>query len=199
MTKGVPTLSISLHDIEKLQALYPDNQIELREGKIIIMGPSDSASGEIGARFSTLLGTWVYSHNLGRVLDASTGFRMPNGDLLSPDVSFVSRERLKQNPRTYLSVVPELIVEIKSSRDRVRDLEEKIALFLSQGVQVGILIDPDTHTVSVFRSGGLSKHAGTGEPVSQVTTLRDGDTLTIPELFPGWEIPVASLWPPVYE
>ena len=125
-------MSINLHDVEKLQALYPEYQIELREGKIIIMGPSDSASSEIGARFSTLLGTWVYSHNSGRVLDASTGFRMPNGDLLSPDVSFVSRERLKQNPRTYLSVIPELIVEIKSSRDRIRELEEKIAFFLER-------------------------------------------------------------------
>ena len=39
ITKGVPTLSISLHDIEKLQALYPDYQIELREGKIILTIP----------------------------------------------------------------------------------------------------------------------------------------------------------------
>jgi Uma2 family endonuclease len=192
-------MSISLQDVEKLQALYPDYQIELREGKIIIMSPSDSASGEIGARFTTLLGTWVYNHNLGRVLDASTGFRMPNGDLLSPDVSFVSRERLKQNPRTYLAVVPQLIVEIKSSRDRIRELEEKIALFLSQGVQVGILIDPDTHIVSVYRPVGLSKNADSGDPIPQATTLRDGDTLSIPELFPGWEIPITSLWPPVYE
>src|SRR5713226_5010563 len=192
-------MSISFHDVEKLQALYPDYQIELREGKIIIIGPSDSASGEIGARFITLLATWVYSHNLGRILDASTGCRMPNGDLLSPDVSFVSREQLKQNPRTYLSVVPQLIVEIKSSRDRIRGIEEKIALFLSQGVQVGILIDPDTHTVRVYRPGGLSKHADSGEPIPHGTTLRDGDTLTIPELFPGWEIPITSLWPLVYE
>src|SRR2546427_1416432 len=188
-------MSISLDDIEKLQILYPDYQIELREGKIIIMSPSDSVSGEIGVRFSILLGTYVYSHNLGRVLDASTGFRMPNGDLLSPDVSFVSRERLKQSPRTYLSVVPELIVEIKSSRDRIRELEEKIALFLSQGVHVGILIDPDTHTVCVYRSGELSKDAGNGEPLPQAVTLRDGDTLTIAELFPGLEIPITSLWP----
>src|SRR5260221_14041985 len=114
-------------------------------------------------------------------------------------VSFVSRERLKQNPRTYLSVVPQLIVEIKSSRDRIRELEEKIALFLSQGVQVGILIDPDTQTLRVYRSEGLSKNADCGEPILQVTTLRDGDTLTIPELFPGLEIPVTSLWPLVYE
>src|SRR5205085_8754361 len=105
-----------------------------------------------------------------RVLDASTGFRLPNGDLLSPDVSFVSRERLKQNPRTYLSVVPELIVEIKSSRDRLRELEDKIALFLRQGVQVGILIDPDTHTVSVYRSAGLSKNADSGDSMPLVMT-----------------------------
>ncbi|GAC1306090.1 MAG: Uma2 family endonuclease [Ktedonobacteraceae bacterium] len=192
-------MSISLHDVEKLQALYPDYQIELREGKLIIMSPSDSVSGEIGARFSALLGTWIYNYNLGRVLDASTGFRLPNGDLLSPDVSFVSRERLKQNPRTYLSVVPELIVEIKSSRDHLRELEEKIVLFLRQGVQVGILIDPDTHTVSVYRSGGLSKNVDSGGPLLPVTTLRDGETLSIPDLFPGWEIAITSLWPPVYE
>ena len=192
-------MSISFHDVEKLQALYPDHQIELREGKIIIMSPSDSVSGEIGASFITLLGTWVYNHNLGRVLDSSTGFRMPNGDLLSPDVSFVSREQLKQNPRTYAVVVPQLIVEIKSSRDRIRGIEEKIALFLSQGVQVGILIDPDKHIVRIYRAGGLSKDADTGEPIPQGTTLRDGDILTIPELFPGLEIPITSLWPPVYE
>ena len=192
-------MSIGLHDVEKLQALYPDYQIELKEGKLIIRSPSDSVSGEIGARFITLSGTWVYNYNLGRVLDASTGFRMPNGDLLSPAVSFVSRERLKQNPRTYLSVVPQLIVEIKSSHDRLRELEEKIALFLSQGVQVGILIDPDTHTVSIYRSGGLNKNASDRESTPQMTTIRDGDTLAIPELFPGWEIPITSLWPVVYE
>ncbi len=192
-------MSISFHDIERLQALYPDRQIELREGKLIIMSPSDSVSGEVGARFSMLLSTWVYTHNLGRILDSSTGFRLPNGDLLSPDVSYVSRERLKHNPRTYLSVVPELIVEIKSSRDRLRELEEKIALFLDQGVQVGLLIDPDTHTVRVYRPSGLSKDAESGEAIPQGTILHNGDTLTIPDLFPGWEIPITSLWPSVYE
>ena len=192
-------MSISFHDVERLQALYPDRQIELREGKLIIMGPSDSVSGEVGARFSMLLSTWVYTYNLGRILDSSTGFRLPNGDLLSPDVSFVLRERLKHNPRTYLSVIPELIVEIKLSRDRLRELEEKIALFLDQGVQVGLLIDPDTHTVRVYRASGLSKDAESGETISQGTTLHDGDSLSIPDLFPGWEIPITSLWPSEYE
>ncbi|HLH60191.1 MAG TPA: Uma2 family endonuclease [Ktedonobacteraceae bacterium] len=192
-------MSMSYHDVEKLQALYPNHQIELKEGKLIVMSPSDSTSAEIGLQFGSLLRAWVHIHKAGRVLDSSAGFRMPNGDLLSPDVSFISRERLKRNPRTYLSIVPELIVEIKSSRDRVHELEEKIALFLSQGVQVGILIDPDTHTVSLYRSAAPKTHADTGEPASNIITLHDGDTLTIPELFPGWELPIDSIWPVVYE
>jgi len=190
---------MSVSDVENVQALYPDHQIELRGGKIIIMSPSDSVSGEVGAQFITLLNLWVRQHNLGRVLDSSTGFRLPNGDLLSPDVSFVSRERLKQNPRTFASVVPEFIVEIKSSSDRIRELEAKIALFLRQGVQVGLLIDPDKHTVRIYHSGELRKDAEGEEIIPLGTVLHDGDTLTIPELFPGWEIPIMSLWPPVYE
>ncbi len=192
-------MSISFQDVEKLQALYPENQIELREGKLIVMSPSDGVSGIVGVRCSWLLANWVYEHHLGEVLDASTGFRLPNGDLLSPDVSFVSRERLKHDLRTYLPIVPELIVEIKSRRDRVRELEEKIALFLRQGVQVGILIDPDKHTVTVYRLTGLNSDDDREEALPQGTILRDRDVLTLPELFPGWEVPITSLWPPVYE
>ena len=120
---------------------------------------------------------------------------MHNGDLLSPDVSFVSRTRLKRVPRTYISVVPELIVEIKSSSDRIRELEGKISLFLRQGVQVGILIDPDKKTVSIYRSVGITTDTDGEEPILQKTTLRDNDILTIPELFPDWEVAITNFWP----
>lgn len=189
-TGKVVAMAISFQDVERLQALYPENQVEWREGKLIIISPSDGVSGAVGARFIRLLGSWVDDHNSGEILDSSTGFRFPNGDLLSPDVSFVSRTRLKQVTRSYLSVVPELIIEIKSSHDRIRSLEEKIALFLDQGVHIGILIDPDKKVVSLYRNA---------EDILQKTTLRDDDTLTIPELFPGWEVAITRLWPAVYE
>ena len=96
-------------------------------------------------------------------------------------------------------MVPELIVEIKSSRDRLRNLEEKITLFLSQGVQVGLLIDPDTHVVSIYRSSGARTQDESDELPTRKVMLHDGDTLSIPELFPGWEIPITSLWPLEYE
>jgi Uma2 family endonuclease len=40
--------------------------------------------------------------------------------------------------------------------------------------------------VKIYRS--------TGEP----QILQNGDILTIPELFPGWELPVSELWPPIF-
>jgi Uma2 family endonuclease len=184
---------IDAHDVEKLQALYPENRIELREGRIIIMSPSDFLSSEVGANFIALLKAWVRPHRAGRVVESSAGFRLPNGDVLAPDVSFVSFEKLKKSPRTFATVVPELIVEIKSSTDRVRELEEKIALFLRQGVQVGILIDPDKQTVGVYRSRGLRKDAEGEDVISPVEILRDEDRLSIPDLFPGWEIAITEL------
>jgi Uma2 family endonuclease len=199
LARELAAMSISFHDVERLESLYPDHQIELREGKLIIMSPSDSVSGDVGVQFSTLLNLWVRQHGLGRVLDSSTGFRLPNGDLLSPDVSFVSRELLKRTPRTYATVVPELIVEIKSSTDRIRELEQKIALFLRQGVQVSLLIDPDKRTVRVYRADSLSKDAEDEDVIIPITILQNGDTLTIPDLFPGWELSIDNLWPLVYE
>lgn len=188
-------MSISYRDVERLQSLYPDWQMELKEGKIVIMSPSDSVSSIIGMRFGRLLDIWVDAHELGQVLDSSGGFRLPNGDLLAPDVSFVSRGLLKIAPRSYLPLVPELVVEIKSSTDRVSELQEKLYLFLSQGVKVAILINPDTRIVTVYR---LEKNAEGGQSVPLATTLQDGDMLTVPELFPGWEVPISQIWPRVF-
>ena len=192
-------MSFDFHDVERLQALYPEHRIELRDGKLIVMSPSDFMTGAIGAQFITFLFTWVNEHALGRVFGAKAGFLMPNGDLLSPKVSFVSRNRLKRLPRTYAAVVPELIVEIKSSTDRVRELEQKIALFIRQGVQIGLLVDPDKLTIRVYRPDSLLEDAEGEEIIAPISILQNGETLTIPDLFPGWELPLEELWAPKYE
>lgn len=172
---------------EKLQDYHTDFQMELVDGKIILMGPSDYQSSEIGARLIWLLMNWINPRNLGRVTDSSGGFILPNKDLKAPDVSFVLGSRLRQSPRYFAQMVPDLTVEIKSQSDRIKPLAEKIQLFLSLGTSVGILIDPDKQTLTVYR------------PNSQPTVLTNTDTLTIPELFPGWLLPVAEIWPPVFE
>ena len=84
-------------------------------------------------------------------------------------------------------MVPDLVVEIKSQSDRIKPLQEKIQLFLALGAQVGLLIDPEQLTVSVYR------------PNTEQIVLNNTNALKIPELLSGWEIPVTEICPPVFE
>jgi Uma2 family endonuclease len=118
-------MSLTVEDLEKIQGQlsleYLDYQLELQEGNIVIMEPSDIESSEIGAELIRLLGNWVKPRRLGRVFDSSGGFILPNLDLRAPDVSFVLTERLRQNHRNFASLVPDLVVEIKSRKSREKN------------------------------------------------------------------------------
>ncbi len=113
-------------------------------------------------------------------------YGLPNTDLRAPDVSFVRAERLKRSTEDYAELVPDLVVEVKSKTDSLDKLSQKIQEFISLGTQIGILIDPKTRTLEVYRS-------------SEKIILRDGDVLTLPDLLPGWEVVVADIWSPVFE
>ncbi|MBW4698774.1 MAG: Uma2 family endonuclease [Aphanocapsa lilacina HA4352-LM1] len=176
-------MALTVEDVEKLQKLFPEHKIELRDGAITIVSPSDIVSGMIGARFSRFLGNWVDPRKLGFVFDSSSGFQPPNGDLTAPDVSYVSRARLSRLPRSYGPLVPDLVVEIKSSTDRLKSLEDKIESYLQLGAKVGVLVDPDGQTATVYRCGV--------QPVG----FFDNDILELPELLPGWQLQLAELWP----
>jgi Uma2 family endonuclease len=182
--------AMTVKDLNQVQMLFSeaglDYTIELEDGKISVIGPSDIVSSEIGSILIRLLGNWVYPRRLGRVFDSAGGFIMPNTNVKAPDVSFVRAARLRQSPRYFGELVPDLVVEIKSQSDRIKAIETKVLKFIELGAVVGILIDPDEETVAIYRS--------TNEP----TILANGDILTVPELFPGWELPVSELWPPIF-
>ncbi|BAY22675.1 hypothetical protein NIES2100_24380 [Calothrix sp. NIES-2100] len=179
-------MSLTVKDLEKMQANYPDYRMELVDGNIVIMSPSGYESEEVGTEFSRLLGNWVRPRQLGRVAGSSAGFKLPNTDLRAPDVSFVRADRLKRSTEDYAELVPDLVVEVKSKTDSLDKLRQKIQEFISLGTQIGILIDPKTRTLEVYRSG-------------EKIILRDGDVLTLPDLLPGWEVVVAEIWSPVFE
>ena len=182
--------AMTLKDLNQVQTLFSeaglDYKIELEDGRLSIVGPSDIVSSEISSILIRLLGNWVYPRRLGRVFDSAGGFIMPDTNVKAPDVSFVRAARLRQSPRYFGELVPDLVVEIKSQSDRIKLIETKVLKFIELGATVGILIDPDEETVTIYRS--------TGEP----TVLGNGDILTVPELFPGWELPISELWPPIF-
>ncbi|MCC3530348.1 MAG: Uma2 family endonuclease [Microcoleus sp. PH2017_22_RUC_O_B] len=156
-----------------------------------IVGSSDNSttdfvSAEISARFCALLFAWIEPRKLGRAIGYRTEFHLPDGNVLTPRIAFVAAERLKRVPRIYPELAPDMFVEIKSVVDRSPRLQEQVQAAIALGVKVGLLIDPDEQTVTIYRSGGA------------IATLRDRDVLTVPELLPGWKIPVANLWSPMF-
>jgi Uma2 family endonuclease len=182
--------AMTLKDLNQVQTLFSeaglDYRIELEDGRLSIMGPSDIVSSEISSRLIAFLFAWINPRRLGRVFDSAGGFIMPDTNVKAPDVSFVRAARLRQSPRYFGELVPDLVVEIKSQSDRIKLIETKVLKFIELGAIVGLLIDPDEETVTIYRS--------TGEP----TVLGNGDILTVAELFPGWELPVSELWPPIF-
>src|SRR4028118_402954 len=120
-----------------------------------------------------------------KAVAAATPF-LPRNNQTARDVSFVRAARLRQSPRYFGELVPDLVVEIKSQSDRIKPLEKKIKNFIELGAQVGILIDPDEETVTVYRQEG--------EPI----VLGNEDILTVAEVFRGWELPISELWPPIF-
>ena len=178
--------TLTRKDLEKLQAEHPDYRMELVDGKITIMSPSGYESDEVATEVARVLGNWTRPRKLGRVTGSSAGFELPNSDVRAPDVSFVLAERMRRTSRSFAELAPDLMVEVKSPTDTLKALTKKIQAFLSQGTKVGILINPEKHTVEIYRPG------------EEVVVLGDGDILSIPDLLPGFEVAVSDLWSPEF-
>jgi len=184
-------MSLTVADLEKVQTQLTDAHLDYRtelvDGKIIIMGLSDYVSEVIIARLTFFLQNWVIPRALGYVTGSGAGFRLPDGNLRGPDVSFVPAQKMRQAPRSFASIVPDLTIEVRSASDNIKPLVEKLQKFIELGSEVGILVDPKNLTVTVYRASE--------EPI----VLTNEDTLTIPELLPGWELQISEIWPPVFE
>ena len=141
----------------------------------------NSLHRDIIARFHQQLDAWVKPRSLGKVR-SYTRFRPATGDMLMIDVSFTT-ENPNENPALSTRQVPELVAQVYSPSMRRRVFEAKLQLLLALGAQVGLLIDPQDRTVTMYR------------PNADVVVFEDEQTLTIPEVLSDWNLPISQLWP----
>lgn len=134
------------------------NHYELLDGRIVMTPPAGWPHGRIGAVLTGAISEHVRARKLGIVCDASTGFDLPSGDTVEPDVSFISSERLAAGPaperRKFLRVVPTLVIEILSEPTAKRDRTEKKEIYERNGIDEYWLVDPDRREVTVFHLAG---------------------------------------------
>src|SRR5690242_2215398 len=89
-------------------------------GGEIRMSPAGFRHGAISMLLGARMLTFVRERRLGHIVDSSTGFRMPSGNVRLPDVAFVAFGRLEREQLEdgFSPVPPDLAVEVLSPADR---------------------------------------------------------------------------------
>jgi Uma2 family endonuclease len=140
-------------DNELLRLPDDGRKHELVDGALVV-SPAGGRHGRVIVRLTVRLGGFVMERRLGEVFDSSTGYRLPGGNLRSPDVSFVSADRLREGgvPQGFLYVAPDLAVEVLSPDDRPGPMIDKVGEYLAAGVRLVWVIDPESQRAAIHRS-----------------------------------------------
>lgn len=181
-------LSVTPQQFEELAAANPDLQLERTSlGELIVNPPTGGESGQRNSSLTTQLGNWFETHeDLGLVFDSSTGFILPNGAILSPDASWVRRERWEaltpEQRRGFVPLCPDFVVELRSATDRLSKLQEKMLEYRENGARLGWLIDPQNQRVEIYR------------PQQEVEVLEHPVELSGEDVLPGFVLNLRRIW-----
>lgn len=142
---------------EEFMALNRDgHRYEIVDGELIDRGNSGAKQGYVSVILSSALFNWVSQHKLGAIFDSSTAFKMKSGNKRSPDISFVSKERLQgltDLPEGLLEDAPDLAVEILSPGNTVAEIRQKLIEYFENGSRLVWVIDPIQKYALVYRCG----------------------------------------------
>ena len=88
---------ISDEELLKIGSANPNMRFELVEGELVAMTPVGGHSGELEAQISAVVINWCDKHS-GRGFSPSTGFKLPNGNVRSPDSAVLLPFQIRQFP-----------------------------------------------------------------------------------------------------
>lgn len=185
------TLNIPHLTAKEFTELCEANQ-ELRmersaSGEVIIMPPTFPWTGKQNFSLYVQLGIWIEKTGLGVGFDSSTGFTLPNSAVISPDVSWVSKERWEsltpsQQKEEFSPLVPDFVVELRSSSDAMKKLRDKMQEYIANGVRLGWLIDSQNQRVEIYR------------PMQKVKVLDSPTTLSGEDVLPEFVLDLHKVW-----
>ncbi|AFZ51622.1 Uma2 family endonuclease [Dactylococcopsis salina] len=156
--KTAPILALNDEQFCQLSQANPELKLERSpQGNLIIMSPT---GGETGNKNAELIGEfiiWNREKKQGKVFDSSTGFKLPNGAIRSPDVAWIEQIRWEQlsaeSRQTFPNLAPDFILELKSATDRLSTLQAKLEEYVENGVKLAWLINPTEKQVEIYRQG----------------------------------------------
>jgi len=164
------------------------NRYEIIDGELFVTPAPNLRHQRVLLNLVTTLVAHVRKHALGEVFVAPVDVRFADGYVIEPDVLFVSTAHADRMKEKWVEGAPDLVVEVLSPSTAKTDRTKKRDAFAKHGVPFYWLVDGDERIVEELRLDGSA----------YVLHARlEKDAVFYPALFPGLEIPLATLWPPV--
>jgi Uma2 family endonuclease len=179
------TLRVTHEEFEKLCQDNPEQSFELTaSGELIVMAPAGYESSEKNGDLFGELWSWNRQTKIGRAFDSSGGFTLPNGAIRSPDVTWIEKSKLLDVPAgvKFPQVIPDFVVELRSDTDRMPKLREKMEEYRSNGVRLGLLINPKNQQVEIYRPG------------QEPEILASPTAIDCSEVMPGFILSMSEIW-----
>jgi Uma2 family endonuclease len=182
-----PVLDLTDDQLLALSSLNRDLRLErTAEGDLLLMPPTGGETGATNAQFTIQLGVWAKRDGTGTTFDSSTGFKLPNTAVRSPDAAWMSHARLDQFTReqrkSFIPACPDFVLELRSPSDTLADLHAKLREYIANGARLGWLLDPETRRVYVYR------------PDAPVQQLDDPATVSGDPVLPGFVLKLGEVW-----
>lgn len=155
------------------------------DGALLIMAPAGTLSGRRGMLIGAQLQNWAGAGAGGDVFDASSLFRLPDGNRRAPDIAWLSPERLSkvdEDDEGVWRVTPDFVIEIRSRNDDLSEQQEKMELWIANGALLGWLIDPFEERVWVYRPG------------AEALVLERPEEMSNEEVLPGLAVDLSRVW-----
>jgi Uma2 family endonuclease len=179
------TLRVTHEEFERLCQDNPDLRLELTEdGQLITMAPAGWESSKRNSKLNSLVDAWNEQTDLGEVFDSSGGFTLPNGAVRSPDVTWIEKSKLEgiSPDIAFPEVVPDFAIELRSKTNSLQTLQEKMAEYQSNGVRLGLLVNPKNKQVEIYRPG------------QEPEILESPTSIDCNEVMPGFMLDMSRIW-----
>ncbi len=169
--------------------LVPDpgdgSQQELVRGEIITMPPPGGMHGVSCLKTGRRIGNFVEDNDRGTVACNDTGFiteRDPDS-VRGPDISYWSKERLKEVPVGYIEISPDMLAEVLSPSNTSKQIRIKLKEYFAKGVRLVWVIAPEDRTLTIYRTPDEGR------------VLHETATVTGEDVLPGFTCRVSDLLP----
>lgn len=185
------TRLLTVADVALFPTQLPSGPVdyELCRGALVMMSPAGDSHAAVQLRFGSALliqgeeqGWGTSRTEIGLVLN-----RDPD-TLYVPDVAFIAKRRypVQVSREGYWETMPSIVIEVRSKNDSAAEIHRKVQDYLAAGVEVVWIADPFAKTVHEHRRD---------RPVREFS---EQETLTVDDVIPGFALPLAKVFAPLF-